>query len=108
MIIEKTLDRLGLVLPDLEQLYRTNPSGAKFVSHVAVQNVLYFSVTVPLKDGKSFLPGYLGMDLILAEVYEAARYAALVILGAIQYALGYLVCVHLIILLLGLVISDLG
>jgi len=41
MIIEKSLERLGLVVPDLEQFYRTNPSGAKFVSHVAVQNVLY-------------------------------------------------------------------
>src|SRR6266704_5251142 len=43
MIIEKSLERLGLVVPDLEQFYRTNPSGAKFVSHVAVQNVLYLS-----------------------------------------------------------------
>src|SRR5437867_4322596 len=78
MIIEKTLERLGLVLPDLEQLYRTNPSGAKFVSHVAVQNVLYLSGTVPLKDGKPFRQGFLGKDLTVADGQEAARYAALV------------------------------
>src|SRR3989475_12940265 len=108
MIIEKTLDRLGLVAPDLEQLYRTNPSGAKFVSHVAVQNVLYLSGTVPLKDGKPFLRGYLGKDLTLAEGYEAARYAALVSLGAMKYALGDLDRVERIIQLLGFVNSDPG
>src|SRR5438270_10749822 len=108
MIIDKTLDRLGLVVPDLEQLYRTNPSGAKFVSHVAVQNVLYLSGTVPLKDGKPFRQGYLGKDLTLAEGYEAARYAALVSLGAMKYALGDLDRVERIIQLLGFVNSDPG
>src|SRR5207249_3102173 len=83
-----------------------NPSGAKFVSHVAVQNVLYLSGTVPLKDGKPFLRGYLGKDLTLAEGYEAARYAALVSLGAMQYALGDLDRVERIIQLLGFVNSD--
>ncbi|PYM23851.1 MAG: hypothetical protein DMD80_25010 [Candidatus Rokuibacteriota bacterium] len=108
MIIEKSLERLGLVVPDLAQLYRTNPSGAKFVSHVAVQNVLYLSGTVPLKDGKPFLRGYLGKDLTLAEGYEAARYAALVSLGAMKYALGDLDRVERIIQLLGFVNSDPG
>ena len=108
MIIEKSLERLGLVVPDLEQFYRTNPSGAKFVSHVAVQNVLYLSGTVPLKDGKPFLRGYLGKDLTLAEGYEAARYAALVSLGAMKYALGDLDRVERIIQLLGFVNSDPG
>src|SRR2546423_10176702 len=106
MIIEKTLEGLGLVLPDLEQLYRTNPSGAKFVSHVAVQNVLYLSGTVPLKDGKPFRTGFLGKDLTLEEGYEAARYAALVSLGAIKYALGDLDRVERFIQLLGFVNSD--
>ena len=108
MIIEKTLDRLGLVLPDLEQLYRTNPSGAKFVSHVAVQNVLYLSGTVPLKDGKPFRQGFLGKDLTVAEGQEAARYAALVSLGAMKYALGDLDRVERIIQVLGFVNSYPG
>src|SRR2546429_4299458 len=105
MIIEKTLDRLGLVLPDLKQLYRTNPSGAKFVSHVAVQNVLYLSGTVPLKDGKPFRQGFLGKDLTVADGQEAARYAALVSLGAMKYALGDLDRVERIIQVLGFVNS---
>jgi enamine deaminase RidA (YjgF/YER057c/UK114 family) len=85
MIIEKSLERLGLALPDLEQFYTSNPSGAKFVSHVAVQNVLYLSGVVPIKDGKPFLRGYLG-----------------------KYALGDLDRVERIIQLLGFVNSDPG
>src|SRR5258708_37571277 len=108
MIIEKTLDRLGRVLPDLEQLYRTNPSGAKSVSHVAVQNVLYPSGTVPLKDGKPFRQGFLGKDLTVADGQEAARYAALVSLGAMKYALGDLDRVERIIQVLGFVNSYPG
>ena len=108
MLIEKSLERLGLAVPDLEQFYATNPSGAKFVSHVAVQNVLYLSGTVPLKDGKPFRQGFLGKDLTLAEGYEAARYAALMSLGAMKYALGDLDRVERIIQLLGFVNSDPG
>jgi len=108
MIIEKTLERLGLVLPDLEQLYRTNPSGAKFVSHVAVQNVLYLSGTVPLKDGKPFRQGFLGKDLTVSDGQEAARYAALVSLGAMKYALGDLDRVQQIVHMLGFVNSAPG
>ena len=37
--------KLGLELPKLEDLYRTNPSGAHYVSHFAVQNLLYLSGT---------------------------------------------------------------
>jgi enamine deaminase RidA (YjgF/YER057c/UK114 family) len=108
MLIENALDRLGLVVPDLAQFYTTNPSGARFVSHVAVQNVLYLSGTVPLKDGKPFKQGFLGKDLTLAEGYEAARYAALMSLGAMKYALGDLDRVERIVQLLGFVNSDPG
>jgi len=108
MIIEKSLERLGLALPDLEQFYKSNPSGAKFVSHVAVQNVLYLSGVVPIKDGKPFLRGYLGKDLTLDQGYEAARYAAVMSLGAMKYALGDLDRVERIIQLLGFVNSDPG
>src|SRR5437870_13242350 len=108
MMNEIALERVELVLPDLEQLYRTNPSGAKFVSHVAVQNVLYLSGTVPLKDGKPFRQGFLGKDLTVADGQEAARYAALVGLGAMKYALGDLDRVERIIQVLGFVNSYPG
>src|SRR5207253_2577880 len=80
----------------------------KFVSHVAVQNVLYLSGTVPLKDGKPFRQGFLGKDLTVADGQEAARYAALVSLGAMKYALGDLDRVERIIQVLGFVNSYPG
>ena len=56
MIVEQKLLRLGLVVPDLEQDYATNPSGARFTSHFAVRNVLYLSGTAPVKNGEAYLP----------------------------------------------------
>jgi enamine deaminase RidA (YjgF/YER057c/UK114 family) len=88
MITEKRLEQLGLALPELDQLYRTNVSGAKFISHFAVQNLLYLSGTTPMKDGRPYLTGLLGKDLTVAQGYEAARYAALSTLAAVKYALG--------------------
>ena len=38
MIVEAKIQTLGLVLPDLDAIYRTNRSGARFLSHFAVQN----------------------------------------------------------------------
>ena len=63
MIVEQKLQSLGLVVPDLEQDYATNPSGARFVSHLAVNNVLYLSGTTPVRDGKPHLLGVVGADL---------------------------------------------
>ncbi len=54
MIVEDKLHTLGLHLPDLEALYRTNLSAAHYISHYAVQNVLYLSGTTPMKDGQPF------------------------------------------------------
>ena len=81
MTVEEKLKTLGLVVPALEDLYRSNASGAHYVSHFPVQNVLYLSGTVPIKDGKAYLPGVLGRDLTVAQGYEAARYAALTTLA---------------------------
>jgi hypothetical protein len=57
MRVEDKLRGLGLALPDLDQVYRQNLSGARYVSHLAVQNILYLSDTTPLKDGRSLHPG---------------------------------------------------
>ena len=108
MIVEKKLEALGLTVPDLDQLYRTNVSGAKFISHYAVQNVLYLSGTTPMKDGRPYLTGLLGKDLTVAQGYEAARYAALSSLSAITYALGDLDRVQQIVQLIGYVSSAPG
>ena len=51
MHIEKKLDALGLTLMDLDRAYRANASGARFVSHLAVGNLLYLSGTTPVRYG---------------------------------------------------------
>src|SRR5207245_9867278 len=90
MDVEAKLKALGLAVPNLEDLYRSNPSGAHYISHFPVQSLLYLSGTVPIRDGKPYLTGVLGRDLTVAQGYEAARYAALTTLAAVRYALGAL------------------
>jgi enamine deaminase RidA (YjgF/YER057c/UK114 family) len=108
MIVEKKLESLGLVVPDLEQDYATNPSGARFISHFAVQNVLYLSGTAPVKDGQAYLTGVVGNDVTIEQGYEAARYAVLTSLSEVKYALGDLDRVQQIIQLIGFVNSAPG
>ena len=108
MHIEKKLDALGLTLMDLDRAYRANASGARFVSHLAVGNLLYLSGTTPVRDGQPHLLGVVGADLSLAQGYEAARYALLSSLAAIKYALGDLDRVAQAVQLIGFVNSAPG
>jgi enamine deaminase RidA (YjgF/YER057c/UK114 family) len=108
MKVEQTLATLGMAVPDLEALYRTNPSGAHYISHFPVQNLLYLSGTTPRKDGQAYLPGVVGKDLSVAQGYDAARYAALTTLAAVKYALGDLDRVEQVVHLLGFVNSAPG
>lgn len=108
MKVEEKLTTLGLAVPNLEDLYRTNPAGARYISHFSVQNLLYLSGTTPRKDGQSYLPGVVGKDLTAAQGYEAARYAALTTLAAVKYALGDLDRVQQIVHLTGFVNSAPG
>ena len=108
MKVEEKLTKLGLELPTLEDLYRTNPSGAHYVSHFAVQNLLYLSGTTPRKNGTGYLPGVVGKDLTIEQGQEAARYATLTTLAAVKYALGDLDRVQQIVHMLGFVNSAPG
>ena len=108
MKVEEKLARLGLALPSLEDLYRTNPSGAHYISHFPVQNLLYLSGTTPVKDGQPFNTGVLGQNLTLEQGYEAARYATLTSLAAVKYALGDLDRIQQIVQLIGFVNSAPG
>ena len=63
MIVEAKLQALGLQLPNLEEQYRANLSGARFLSHYAVQNLLYLSGTTPMRDGTPFNTGVVGQRL---------------------------------------------
>jgi enamine deaminase RidA (YjgF/YER057c/UK114 family) len=108
MITEEKLKTTGLSLPDLEDLYRTNRSGAHFISHFSVQNLLYLSGTTPIRDGKPYRTGVVGRDLTIEQGYEAARYAAVTSLAAIKYALGDLDRVEQAVQLIGFVNSAPG
>ena len=108
MKVEDTLAKLGLELPKLEDLYRTNPSGAHYISHFAVQNMLYLSGTTPRKNGAGYLTGVVGKDLTIEQGQEAARYATLTTLAAVKYALGDLDRVQQIVHMLGFVNSAPG
>src|SRR5512132_4071610 len=108
MLVEAKLARLGLSLPDLDQQYRGNASGARFISHLAVGNMRYLSGTTPVKDGRPYLPGIVGQDLSVEQGYEAARYAVLTSLAAVKYALGDLDRVQQCVQLIGFVNSAPG
>lgn len=88
MKIEKKIAALGLDMPALEDNYRNNPSGAKYVSHYAVGEVLYLSGCTPTKDGAVYLPGVLGESLSVEDGYQAARQAMLCYFAMLKYALG--------------------
>jgi enamine deaminase RidA (YjgF/YER057c/UK114 family) len=108
MIVEAKLTSLGLDLSDLETEYRRTPSHARLISHYAVQNLLYLSGTVPVRDGRPFMPGVVGRDLTVEEAYGAARQAALFGLTTIRYALGDLDRVERVVQLVGFVNSAPG
>jgi enamine deaminase RidA (YjgF/YER057c/UK114 family) len=88
MEAERRLAGLGLSVEPLAESYALDTSGAKFVSHLAVGELLYLSGTVPEKDGLPYLTGVVGADLTLEQGYEAARYAALSSLTSLRHALG--------------------
>ena len=108
MLIEQKLDALGLKLFDLDKQYRANASGARFMSHLTVNNVLYLSGTTPVKDGAPHLTGVVGADLSIEQGYEAARYALLSSLAVVKYALGELDRVQQAVQLIGFVNSAPG
>lgn len=108
MQAEERLRALGLELYDVAARYRVNPSGARFVSHLAVGKMLYLSGTVPIKENAPYLTGVLGADLTIAQGYEAARYALVSALAVIKYALGDLDRVEQAVQLIGYVNSAPG
>ena len=108
MVVEEKLRALGFPLPDLDTEYRQNASGAHFISHFAVQSLLYLSGTTPVRDGRAYLTGVLGRDLTIAEGQEAARWALIPALAAIRYALGDLDRVEQVVHMTGYVNSAPG
>lgn len=108
MGVEDKLKAMGLAVPSLDDLYRKNAAGGHYISHFAVQNLLYLSGTVPIKDGQIYWPGVVGQDVTLEQANEAARYAVLTTLAAVKYALGDLDRVHQVVHMTGYVNSAPG
>lgn len=108
MDIERKLAELGLELPDIEAMYRSNPTGARFHSHLAHGNILYTSGSVAIRGGTRYMTGVLGADLSIEQGYEAARFAALHSLGIVKFALGDLDRVDQALQLVGYVNSAPG
>ncbi len=108
MNVEARLEGLGLKVPDLESDYEKETSGARFVSHLAHNGVLYLSGTAPRKDGAPYLTGVVGSDLTVEQGYEAARHAALTSLAVVKYALGDLDRVEQVLRMVGYVNSAPG
>ena len=108
MSVEDKLKAMGLAVPSLDDLYRKNAAGAHYISHFAVQNLLYLSGTVPIKDGQPYRPGVVGQDVTLEQAADAARYAVLTTLAAVKYALGDLDRVQQVVHLTGYVNSAPG
>ena len=108
MDAERRLAEFGFTIEPLHASYALDTSGAKFVSHLAVGELLYLSGTVPEKDGLPHLTGALGADLTIEQGYEAARYAAVSSLTALKHALGDLDRMQQVVQLTGWVNSAPG
>ena len=50
MRVEENLKRLGMAVPNLEELWRVNASGAHYISHFPVKGLLYLCGTTPVRD----------------------------------------------------------
>ena len=98
--IEARLEELGLTLPE-------SPSPlANYVSVQRTGNLLFFSGTGPLKNGKPAIFGKLGKELTLEEGYEAAKLTALNLISILKKTIGDLDKVKQIVKLLAFVAST--
>ena len=108
MNVEAKIEKLGLELPDLEDLYRTNSSGAHYISHFPVQNLLYLSGTTPERAASPTCPGSSARISRSSRATRRRATPCYVTLAAVKYALGDLDRVQQFVHLLGFVNSAPG
>ena len=101
----------GQVASKLAELGITLPQPAKpvasYVSYQILDNLVYISGQLPMKEGEVAYKGLVGLDLDLDQAKEAARLCALHILSQLQEACaGNLDCVKQCIRLSGFVASG--
>lgn len=100
--IEARIAELGLELPE-------SPSPiANYVRYVQVGNLLYLSGTGPTRDGKPAYVGQVPTEVSVEDAYDAARIAALNLLGSAKEALGDLDRIKRVVKVLGMVNSAPG
>ncbi|WP_029150923.1 RidA family protein [Microbacterium indicum] len=88
---ESRVAELGLQIPD----YANPPYGQRFGAslkpfHRVGELVEFSGMSPESRSGDRTNPGTVGLDLTIAQGYEAARYTAINSLGMIRYALGSL------------------
>jgi enamine deaminase RidA (YjgF/YER057c/UK114 family) len=79
--IEARLQALGLVLPEAKAAI------GSYVPYLHLDDQLFISGQLPIKDGKLAMTGTLGADLDLSQGQEAARLCAINILAQAKAAL---------------------
>jgi len=82
MSVDAKLSSLGLTLPAV-----TMPA-ANYVPYSISGNMVYFSGTLPMKDGKPQFVGKIGADFTVEQGQECARLCVLNILSHLKNALG--------------------
>jgi len=97
MSVEKRLEEMGIVIPDVAKPL------ASYVPAVLTGNHVYTSGQVPLKEGKLRYTGKVGKDLTLEEGVEAARVCVLNALAAVKSIVGSLDRVSRVVKLTGFV-----
>jgi|TARA_B110000091_G_scaffold73514_1_gene80950 enamine deaminase RidA (YjgF/YER057c/UK114 family) len=94
------IEELGLILPP------PPPPGGVYKPVVRIDNMLYVSGQVPVKNDGSLITGKLGADLDIAAGYAAARQVGLTMLATLKDQLDDLDQVKRLIKTLGMVNSH--
>lgn len=82
MSVEKRLNELGLVIPEV------NKPVAAYVPGIKAGEFIYVSGQLPIKEGKVLYQGKLGRDLSTEEGQAAAQLAAINCLAVIKSCIG--------------------
>lgn len=87
---EQRVAEMGLVVPD----YSNPPYGERYATmkayHHLGRQLTISGITPEDREGNKVFPGRVGETVTLEQGYEAARYAAVNVLGLIRHAVGSL------------------
>lgn len=100
MNIEKRLEELGLILPEVSK------PAASYVQTKRTNNLIYISGQMPVSDGEIAYKGKLGQEYTKEEGYEAAKLCALNLIAQLKEAIGDLDRIEQIVNLKGYVAST--